>query len=92
LLRQPRVLEPLSRAVAAPLAEPYAFRMMNARVRKAIGGVGILVFLGVYVWAAATIGSQLPNQWAIRLVYYAVVGTSWGLPIIPLISWMNRGR
>ena len=78
-------------AVAARDAEPYAFRMMKARVRKAIGGVGILVFLGVYVWVAATLGSRLPNQWAVRLIYYAVVGTSWGLPLIPLISWMNRG-
>jgi hypothetical protein len=77
--------------------EPASHRIagrarMTARVRKAIGGLGILVFLGVYVWAAATLGSHLPNQWAIRLIYYAVVGTSWGLPIIPLISWMNRGR
>ena len=64
--------------------------MMNARVRKAIGGVGILVFLGAYVWAASSIGVMLPNQWAVRLVYYAVVGTAWGLPLIPLITWMNR--
>ena len=65
---------------------------MNERVRKAIGGVGLLVFLGAYVWAASSIGVMLPNQWAVRLVYYAVVGTAWGLPLIPLISWMNRGQ
>ena len=84
------VLRPRNHAVAARDAEPYAFRMTNARVRKAIGGVGILVFLGAYIWAAASIGSALPNQWAVRLVYYAVVGMAWGLPMIPLITWMNR--
>jgi hypothetical protein len=65
--------------------------MMNARVRKAIGGVGILAFLATYVWAASSIGVMLPDRWAIRLVYYVVVGTAWGLPLIPLITWMNRG-
>ena len=87
------VLTPRPSAVAARDAEPYAFRMIKARVRKAIGGVGILVFLGAYIWAAASIGSALPNQWAVRLVYMPrlyVVGTAWGLPIIPLITWMNR--
>ena len=64
---------------------------MNARARKAIGGVGILAFLAAYVWAASSIGVLLPGQWAIRLVYYAIVGTAWGLPLIPLITWMNRG-
>ena len=65
--------------------------MMNARVRKAIGGVGILAFLAAYIWAASSVGVMLPNQWAIRLAYYVVVGTAWGLPLIPLITWMNRG-
>jgi hypothetical protein len=43
-----------------------------------VGSLGILAFLTAYVWAAATLGSRLPDQWAIRLVYYAVVGTAWG--------------
>ncbi len=65
---------------------------MKARARKAIGGVGILAFLTAYVWAAASLGAMLPTPWLLRLVYYAVVGTAWGLPLIPLIAWMNRGR
>ncbi len=63
---------------------------MNVRVRKAIGGVGLLVFLVAYVWAATTLGGLLPNHWAVRLIYYVVVGTAWGAPILPLITWMNR--
>ncbi|HEX4095332.1 MAG TPA: DUF2842 domain-containing protein [Caulobacteraceae bacterium] len=65
---------------------------MGARTRKAIGGVAMLAFLAAYVVVAVSIGSRLPDQWAVRLAYYAVVGTVWGLPLIPLISWMNRGR
>jgi hypothetical protein len=63
---------------------------MTARARKAIGGVGLLAFLGAYIWAAATIGGYVPDHWAARLAYYLVVGTAWGAPIIPLITWMNR--
>jgi hypothetical protein len=64
---------------------------MKARARKAVGGVVMLLFLAVYVWAASSIGVRLPNQWAIRLAYYALAGLGWSLPMLPLISWMNRG-
>ena len=81
---------PLIRDVAPPQREPYAFPTMKARARKAIGSVGILAFLALYVWAAVSLAGLLPDHWAIRLGYYLVVGTAWGLPLIPLISWMNR--
>ena len=80
------------RRLAAPEGEPYAVAPMKARARKAIGGLGMLAFLAVYVWIASSIGTRLPNQWAIRLAYYAAAGIAWGLPLIPLISWMNRGE
>lgn len=64
---------------------------MKARARKAVGGLGMLGFLAVYVWAASSIGMRLPDVWLLRLAYYAVVGTAWGLPLIPLVRWMNRG-
>ena len=63
---------------------------MSVRVRKAIGSVGILVFLLAYVAAAATIGDWVPRFWLAKLVYYLVVGMAWGIPILPLITWMNR--
>jgi hypothetical protein len=64
---------------------------MKARARKAVGGMAMLVFLAVYVWAASSIGMRLPGHWAIRLAYYALAGLGWSLPMLPLISWMNRG-
>ncbi|HKT54390.1 MAG TPA: DUF2842 domain-containing protein [Caulobacteraceae bacterium] len=63
---------------------------MSASIRKAIGSVAILVFLCLYVWGAIAIGVRLPDQWAVRLAYYAIVGMAWGVPLIPLIAWMNR--
>ena len=65
---------------------------MSARQRKAIGSLGVLVFLAAYIWAAVTLGVMLPDLWFARLAFYAVAGVAWGVPLIPLILWMNRGR
>ena len=65
---------------------------MSARVRKFIGGIGIVAFLGAYAWAVVSIGERLPEHWAAQLAFYGVAGLAWGVPILPLISWMYRGR
>ena len=65
---------------------------MTARVRKLIGGFGIVAFVIAYAAAAVTLSAWLPQRWWAELPFYLVVGMAWGLPIIPLISWMNRGR
>jgi hypothetical protein len=65
---------------------------MTARARKAIGSLGILLFLGFYAWLVTTVGDHVPRVWWAQFPYYLVAGTAWGLPVIPLIVWMNRGR
>lgn len=65
---------------------------MNARVRKFIGSLGILAFLLAYAALAVTVGGHVPQVWWAELAYYVVVGIVWGLPVIPLIIWMNHGR
>ena len=63
---------------------------MSIRWRNLLGGIAILVFLAAYVWAAIAIADHVPDHWAARLVYFAIVGTAWGVPLIPLLSWMGR--
>ena len=65
---------------------------MNKRARKALGGLGILAFLTAYVIAAVTVSAYLPDNKAIQMVYFVVVGVAWGAPLIPLLSWMDKGR
>ena len=65
---------------------------MTARVRKAIGSFVIVAFMLAYIGVAASVGGHMPDNYAIRLVFYAVVGTAWSLPLIPVVIWMNRGR
>jgi len=63
---------------------------MSPRLRKFIGMIGILGFCTGYIVAAVSLGALLPDHWAVRLAYYGVVGVVWGLPLFPLIKWMNR--
>jgi hypothetical protein len=65
---------------------------MSARQRKLIGMFAILGFVAAYAVAAVAIGERLPDHIAIQALFYGVVGLAWGVPILPLISWMNRGR
>lgn len=63
---------------------------MSPRLRKFIGLIGILAFCGLYVAVVATLGDYVPDHWAVQLLYYGVAGTAWGVPLFPLIRWMNR--
>lgn len=65
---------------------------MGARTRRAVASVGIVVFLGVYVWAAIAVAGRIPDHPLVDLLFYAVAGTAWGLPLLPLLSWAERGR
>jgi hypothetical protein len=65
---------------------------LSARVRKLIGLVGLLAFIVLYVGLMVRIGERIPAHWAAQLAFYTIAGVSWGVPVLPLISWMNRGR
>lgn len=64
---------------------------MPVRLRKFIGLVLVIpAFMVAYVIAASTLSDHIPDHWAARLAFYAIVGTAWGVPLFPLFKWMNR--
>jgi hypothetical protein len=65
---------------------------MSARVRKLIGLFGILAFVAAYAVVVSTIADHLPNNMLVETIFYLVAGLGWGVPILPLIRWMNAGR
>lgn len=65
---------------------------MNGRLKNLLGGIAIVVFLGAYISVALIVADHLPDNQAARLAFYAVVGTAWGVPLIPLLSWMAKDR
>jgi hypothetical protein len=65
---------------------------MNARTRKLIGAIALLVFLALYAWIAGVIGSgriTLAPAWA-QFAYFLVAGLAWVAPAGLLIRWMQR--
>ena len=51
---------------------------MPARIRKLIGGVGVLMFLIAYAVLMTVIADHLPNQWAVKLIFFVVAGVGLG--------------
>lgn len=64
---------------------------MGPRMRKALASIGIIAFLAVYVWAVVALARFVPDVWWAQVLYFAVAGLSWGVPVLPLIAWAERG-
>jgi uncharacterized membrane protein len=65
---------------------------MPPRARRTVAALGIVIFLGVYVWAAIFVADRLPDAAWIDALYFIVVGTAWGVPLLPLLKWAEGGR
>ena len=63
---------------------------MKAGTRRAVASIGAVAFVVFWIWAATTLAAYLPDVTWIQLVYFAVAGTAWGVPLFPLIAWANR--
>lgn len=64
---------------------------MPVRARRAIAALGVVAFLAFYVWAVIGIGGRLPDHPLITLLFYGLAGMAWGIPLIPLLRWAERG-
>ncbi len=64
----------------------------NPRARKLIGLAGVLVFLAGYILLVTKVSDHIPNNIIVQTLFYVVAGLGWGVPIIPLLRWMNTGR
>lgn len=65
---------------------------MSPHLKKLIGAIVILIWLPVYALFAAGVGVHLlPHaHWVAALVYYALAGTLWIIPIGLMLPWMYR--
>ena len=59
--------------------------------RRALAALLTLIFLAAYVWTVIAIGDRLPDRWWIDLLLFGGAGLVWGVPLIPLYSWAERG-
>eukprot|EP01039_Chlorochromonas_danica_P012672 gene12671-biopygen6577 len=63
---------------------------MPVRLRKLIGGVGLVAFVVAYAVAVVALGEKLPDNAWIKAVYFGVSGFAWGVPALPLLRWMRE--
>ena len=63
---------------------------MKAGTRRAVGSFGAVAFLLLWIWGATTLASYLPDTTWVQLLYFAIAGAAWGLPLFPLIAWANK--
>ncbi|MEZ5897505.1 MAG: DUF2842 domain-containing protein [Parvularculaceae bacterium] len=62
---------------------------MNPRYKKLIALAVMLPAVTAYFFAAAALGEKVPDIWALRVIYFAVAGVAWAVPVTFLIRWSN---
>jgi len=67
-------------------------RALSTRSKKLIATVAILIWLPVYSLLAMRLGvAVLPQAGAlVTLLYYALAGTAWIIPVGLMLPWMHR--
>ena len=65
---------------------------MTPRTKKLIGTLAILIWLPIYALLAMRVAvSVLPGANPfVQLLYYAIAGTAWIIPIGLMLPWMSR--
>jgi hypothetical protein len=66
---------------------------MTPKWRNGAGMAMILVLIAAWSVLAVTIGDRLVGlPVPLLILYYAVAGLAWILPLKPLLRWMETGR
>lgn len=65
---------------------------MPPRLRTFVGSLAIVGFMAAYIWVATIIAARLPDSRTAEFIFFALAGVLWGIPLFPLISWIQRPR
>lgn len=65
---------------------------MPIRLKKIVGALFIFVFLIFWIVAAVSISGFVPDNKLAELIFYAIAGLGWGLPLLPLLKWMEETK
>lgn len=65
---------------------------MRRRARKLIGTIVMLAFVVIYGPVAMALAESRIREapGAVQALAYAFLGLAWIVPLLPLISWMQR--
>src|ERR1700721_3218644 len=82
---------PLPARKARPDREPH-ISVMTIRTRKFFRTIALLVLVVFWSLMGMTVAQTpwLANSGLLQAIFYVVAGIGWGLPGVPIISWMAR--
>ena len=65
---------------------------MSNSLRKLIGTVAIILFVIAYALVVMALAQPVLKDAGVvtQLLFYALAGLAWILPVMPLIAWMER--
>jgi Protein of unknown function (DUF2842) len=66
---------------------------MRSRQRKLIGTIIMLSFVVVYALIAMVVAQATAmkiESLFLRTIIFALLGLGWAVPMVPLISWMEK--
>lgn len=65
---------------------------MPLRLKKMLGSLFICIFVLFWMVLAVGLARRIPHKWYLEVPFYAVMGLGWGLPVLPILSWMERTK
>jgi hypothetical protein len=65
---------------------------MGGRTRRFIAMIGLLVFLVVWIWGVIALRGLFGPNMLLDLLFFAVGGIGWGVPLYPLFKWAESGK
>ena len=80
---------PVPGGLRLPSRENYP---MPLRLKKMLGSLFICVFVLFWVVLSVGLANHVPHKWYLEVPFYAVMGLGWGLPVLPILSWMERTK
>jgi hypothetical protein len=65
---------------------------MTRRTRKLIGMLVMVIYVPAYMMLVVELSryALAGASWWLTAIFYLVLGLIWGLPLLPLIRWMER--
>jgi uncharacterized membrane protein YuzA (DUF378 family) len=67
---------------------------MNPRLKKLIGAILMVLFVAFYALMIAAFAPRIliGASKMVEMLFYAIAGLAWTLPLLPLIRWMERKK
>lgn len=63
---------------------------MSPRLKKLLALLVLLPGMLLYIGIVVTLADRLPKFWLAQLLYFIIAGIAWALPVMPLMTWMEK--